>query len=150
MSARAYAIANNDIIHIAWSFDHKLSGCTGFRIYRLTEGGAETGTPLKSLIAFDDRRRVPGGSARRAALPHDEVNPSAPPTLIKGFHWRDLLRHEDRGVKVRYRIVAVRGTQQNATPLPGQTPLLTNWVTPTPHMGTIDAYFNRGILSTQA
>lgn len=30
----AKAIANNDVVHIAWSFDEPLVGCAGFLIER--------------------------------------------------------------------------------------------------------------------
>jgi phosphatidylserine/phosphatidylglycerophosphate/cardiolipin synthase-like enzyme len=150
MSGRAFAIANNDIVHIAWSFDAKLPGCTGVRIYRLPDGSTGSGTPLKSLVAFEERSNPPSGAAEGAALPDEPVNPVAPPALIKGFRWRDLLSPAARGVKVRYRIVAMQGREADATPLPNVPELMTRWVTPTPHMGAVDAYFNRGILSTQA
>jgi phosphatidylserine/phosphatidylglycerophosphate/cardiolipin synthase-like enzyme len=70
--------------------------------------------------------------------------------LIKGFKWRDLLAPNQRGVTVRYRIVAMQGDEANATPLAGVAVLETAAVTPSPNYGAVDAYFNRGILSTQS
>lgn len=34
MRGTAYAIANNDIVHIAWSFESLIRDCAGFVIYR--------------------------------------------------------------------------------------------------------------------
>ena len=50
MTARCLAIANNDIVHIAWSFDAALPGCSGFRIYRVPAAAGGQGTPLRSLV----------------------------------------------------------------------------------------------------
>src|SRR5262249_25003140 len=76
--------------------------------------------------------------------------PQAPPALIKGFKWRDLLHTDEHGIALKYRIVAMRGSEAAPEPLPGVPPLVTNVVTSTPLYGDIEAYFNRGILSTQA
>ncbi|MGE5142403.1 MAG: phospholipase D-like domain-containing protein [Acidobacteriota bacterium] len=150
MSGRCLAIANNDIVHIAWSFDAPLPGCSGFNAYRLSQHDPEPGTPLRSLVAFEDRGSPRATPAAGGVLPHQPVNPHGPPALIKGFKWRDLLSPDERGVTVRYRIVAMQGDEANATPLPGTPELLTDPVTPSPNFGAVHAYFNRGILSTQS
>jgi len=51
---------------------------------------------------------------------------------------------------VKYRIVAMQGSEAKPVPLPGVAPLTTDAVIARPHYRSIDAYFNRGILSTQA
>ena len=149
MAERALAISNNDIVHIAWSFDRKIPGCTGFSIFRIpTNGGPEV--PLRSLPAFVVAPPTAAHTKAKPLPPHAPLDPKAPPALIKGFKWRDILSRGERGVAVKYRIVAMKGTGANPVPLPGVAPLVTNEVNPTPHYGPIDAYFNRGILSTQA
>ncbi len=149
MAGRALAIANNDIVHIAWSFDQKIPGCTGFSIYRApVNGGPEV--PLRSLPTFVV---APPGAAHKTGTPlppHAPIDPKSPPALIKGFKWRDILSRAERGVEVKYRIVPMKGTQAKPVPLAGVPALVTNPVNPSPHYGPIDAYFNRGILSTQA
>jgi len=146
MASSCLAIANNDIVHIAWSFDTPLNGCSGFRVFRVPEGTAGPGTPLRSLVAFEDRTTTTDGSI----LPHEAVHPQGPPALIKGYKWRDLLSPNARGVAVRYRIVPMQGDEANATPLAAAQELLTELVTPTPDYGPVHAWFNRGILSTQS
>lgn len=148
MSARAYAIANNDIVHIAWSVDAPIAGCSGFRVIRVPSGGGHE-TPLKSLVAFEDRTEVSNGSGPEA-MPYDPVHPLGPPALIKGFKWRDLLSPAERGITVLYKIVAMQGPEDQATPLPHVPVLHTREVTPTPHLKPLEVYFNRGILSTQS
>jgi phosphatidylserine/phosphatidylglycerophosphate/cardiolipin synthase-like enzyme len=150
MSGRCLAIANNDIVHIAWSFDAPLPGCSGFHVFRVAQGDTGPGTPLRSLVAFEDRGAPSATPHGGGALPHDAVDPHGPQALIKAFKWRDLLAPNQRGVTVHYRIVAIQGDEANATPLPGVAPLVTAPVTPNPNYGAVDAYFNRGILSTQS
>jgi phosphatidylserine/phosphatidylglycerophosphate/cardiolipin synthase-like enzyme len=150
MSDRCLAIANNDIVHIAWSFDAALPGCSGFYVFRLAPGDTGPGTPLRSLVAFEDRGIPSVTPYGGGTLPHEPVDPHGPQALIKGFKWRDLLAPNQRGVTVRYRIVAMQGDEANATPLAGVAALETAPVTPSPRFGAVDAYFNRGILSTQS
>ncbi len=147
MSNPCLAIANNDIVHIAWSFDHPIPGCSGFHIFRLKEGESGPGTPLQSLVGFEDRTTH---SNSGGAQPHDPVDPHGPPALIKAFKWRDLLSLNQRDVTVHYRIVAMQGDEANATPVAGVVPLVTAPVTPNPDYGAVSAWFNRGILSTQS
>ncbi|HET9707790.1 MAG TPA: phospholipase D-like domain-containing protein [Gemmatimonadales bacterium] len=150
MSGRCLAIANNDIVHIAWSFDAPLPGCSGFHVFRLAQGDTGPGTPLRSLVAFEDRGAPSATLHGGGALPHDAVDPRGPQALIKGFKWRDLLAPNQRGVTVHYRIVAMQGDEAHATPLAGVPVLVTAPVTPSPSYGAVAAYFNRGILSTQS
>jgi phosphatidylserine/phosphatidylglycerophosphate/cardiolipin synthase-like enzyme len=147
MSGRCLAIANNDIVHIAWSIDAPLEGCSGFRIYRISGSGAGQETPLRSLVGFEDRTTRSNGGG---SLPYEAVHPHGPPALVKAFKWRDLLSPAERDVPVRYRIVAMQGDESVATPLPGAPELVTNPVTPGHTYGAVSAYFNRGILSTQS
>lgn len=150
MSGRCLAIANNDIVHIAWSFDAALAGCSGFHVFRLAQGETGPGTPLRSLVTFEDHGAPSATPHGGGALPHDAVDPHGPQALIKAFKWRDLIAPSQRGVTVHYRIVAMQGPEANATPLPGVAALETAPVTPSPNYGAVDAWFNRGILSTQS
>src|SRR5689334_1644968 len=105
MAAHAFAIANNDIVHIGWSFDQKIPDCIGFTISRLPANGQGPGEPLTSLPTFvsDPVSAVKAkaeASAEKPAVadtaPH-EAKPAAEPALIKGFKWRDLLAPAERG-----------------------------------------------------
>jgi phosphatidylserine/phosphatidylglycerophosphate/cardiolipin synthase-like enzyme len=156
MAARALAIANNDIIHIAWSVDETIPGCTGFSIFRKRSDGQDTEVPLHSLLTFVAE---PAGAAPKPGTtsgttqplaPHQPPDPEAPPALIKAYKWRDLLRPDQHGIAFKYRIVAMQGPERNPVPLPGGPEIATNDVTSTSRYGAIDAFFNRGILSTQA
>jgi len=158
MAAHAFAIANNDIVHIGWSFDQKIPDCIGFSIWRLPASGQGDGVPLTSLPTFvSDPAAAVKAKAEASAekpdvadtAPH-EAKPDAQPALIKEFKWRDLLAPDQRGGTFRYRVVAMGGTPANPKAISGVTPLITEVVTSTPHLRGLDAYFNRGILSTQA
>jgi phosphatidylserine/phosphatidylglycerophosphate/cardiolipin synthase-like enzyme len=160
MAAHAFAIANNDIVHIGWSFDEKIPDCIGFSIWRLPPSGANgsDGEPLTSLPTFVTDPESAGKAKEEAS--HEDPDPAdvaphlpkanAQPALIKEFKWRDLLAPTQRGGTYRYRIVAMGGTQASPKPIAGVAPLVTEPVTSTPHLRGLDAYFNRGILSTQA
>jgi phosphatidylserine/phosphatidylglycerophosphate/cardiolipin synthase-like enzyme len=138
MSSTARAIANNDIVHIAWSVDSPIPDCAGFVIYRQPADGSAGWEPLRSLIEFED----------------DHVDDAARPTTVTPvtkFQWRDFLDRASRDKAVRYKIVAVRKEADSLDPVPGVQPLLTNDVTPTEHLTDgVEVYFNRGILATQA
>ena len=138
MSSAARAIANSDIVHIAWSVDSPIRDCAGFVIHRQPADGSAGWEPLRSLIEFEDER----------------VDDAARPTTVTPvtkFQWRDFLERCSRDRAVRYEIVAVRKEAGAFEPVPGVQPLLTNDVTPTEHLTDgVEVYFNRGILATQA
>src|SRR5712692_4134517 len=100
MTGRALAIANNDIIHIGWSFDQKIPGCTGFSIYRVPANGQGPEVPLRSLLTFvaEPESGAPKKGAKKPLAPHQPVSANASPALIKAFKWRDLLSPDERGV----------------------------------------------------
>ena len=137
----ARAIANNDVIHISWSFDEPLSGCAGFMLERQPADGSKPWAPLSSLVEFEDR------TDESVALKPTTVRP------VEGFRWRDFLDRDSRDVTVHYRITAMIGGGSFSA-MPGIAPLVTNDVDATEKVtgedGPIDVYFNRGILSTQA
>ena len=66
---------------------------------------------------------------------------------VQKFFWKDV--YAKRGGTYRYKIVPMGGTPGNLQPMtlrPGDQ----NTVQLSPHYGALSAYFNRGILATQA
>src|SRR5713101_4385646 len=142
MATMAKVIANNDVVHIAWSFDQPVAGCAGFLVERQPADGSAAWTTLTSLLEFEDRKDP------------NVVNKSTKTNPVEGFRWRDFLDATSRDIAVRYRITAMAAKDGGYAPLPGLTPIVTDPVTATEKLtganGPIDVYFNRGILSTQA
>lgn len=130
----ARAIANNDIALVAWSYDEKIPNCLGFAIYRLEENSDQP-VPLPAWVGFE----------REAGAGHEQKTTEVWP--VQKYSWRDLTAK--RGGTFSYRIVPMVGAPGNLTPLKEKA-LTAGPVTLTPHHGSLDVYFNRGILSTQA
>jgi hypothetical protein len=66
---------------------------------------------------------------------------------VQKFFWKDV--YAKRGGSYRYRIVPLGGTPGALAPIAIGS-LTTNVVQLTPDHGALSAYFNRGILATQA
>jgi phosphatidylserine/phosphatidylglycerophosphate/cardiolipin synthase-like enzyme len=130
---KALAFANNDIAVIAWTADRKLDGCLGFAVYRV-DMHAGTETALPAMARFE--ATAADAQATTAAAP------------VQKFWWKDL--YAARETPYRYRIVAMGGKPGALEPLEGIEPLLTNTVVLTPKRGPFEAYFNRGIVASQA
>ena len=128
----AVAFSNNDIAVVAWIFDRHLDGCLGFAVIQIDANGKET--PLPALASF----------AGQPADPH-RTTVQAP---VQKFWWKDL--YAQRGQAYSYRIVPMGGTPGALAPLAGVAPLLSNSVTLTEKRPPFNAYFNRGIVATQA
>lgn len=129
----ALAFSNNDIAIVAWTFDDFLKGCLGFEIVRIDSEKTETRLPAKARFAGQD--------IKTPLTTHD-----AP---IQKYWWRDL--YAKRGGTYTYRITPMTGTPgKTLSPLPGIEPLFTNSVTLTEKRPPFSAYFNRGIVATQA
>ena len=129
---KAVAFANNDIAVIAWTFGAKLAGCVGFAIYRI-DVLAGTQTCLPAMASFQ------GQDAAAGRTTADDP--------VQKFYWKDVFaRH---GGTYKYRIVPLAGAPGKLQPMPFG-PLITNQIQLTPHYGALSAYFNRGILATQA
>jgi hypothetical protein len=131
---KAVALANNDVVFIAWSYEDKIPDCLGFAIYRNGANGERTLLP--AWIGFD-------GESNPDWKPKDtEVWP------VQKFAWRDLTA--TWGQTYSYEVVPRVGEPGKLSSL-DERKLVTNEVTLTPACSTnVSAYFNRGILSTQA
>src|SRR4030095_583893 len=117
---RAFAVANNDYVHVAWDFGTKLDNCDGFAVYRIDKDGDEAGTPLP----------VFGRDAQG-----NRLKLSCEDQPIRKYNWRDVFEFRER--TYRYRVVAMVGPKQ---PLPGVPPLETNWVTVTSDFGPVHVF----------
>src|SRR5271170_321029 len=130
---KAVAFANNDIAVVAWTFGGKLPDCLGFAIYRVdVRAGTETCPP--AMATFPDQDATKAG--RTTA---DDP--------VQKFYWKDV--YAKRGGTYRYKIVPMTGTPGSLHPMP-YGPAISNQIQLSPHYGTMSAYFNRGILATQA
>lgn len=125
----AFALANNDYVHVAWDFGLKLDNCDGFAVYRIEKGGDPKGVPLP----------VFGRDAQGNRL---KISSEDQP--IRKYNWRDVFETRDRTYK--YRVVAMVGPKQ---PLAGVAVAESDWVNVTSQFGNAQVYFNRGILATQ-
>jgi phosphatidylserine/phosphatidylglycerophosphate/cardiolipin synthase-like enzyme len=129
---KAVAFSNNDMAVVAWTFGGKLPNCVGFAIYRI-DVRAGTETCLPAMATFEGQDAKP--------------NRTTADDPIQKFFWKDVFAK--RGGTYRYRIVPMTGTPGNLTAMP-YGPLLSNQVQLSPRYGVLSAYFNRGILATQA
>ena len=131
---KALAFSNNDMAIVAWTYDRHLDGCLGFAIYRqdLTGGTKEVALPAMARFKATEGEK-------------DATTADAP---VQKFWWKDL--YARKGGHVRYRIVPMGGTPGALKPLAGVAPLLSNAVTVSADRGAFEAYFNRGIVATQA
>jgi hypothetical protein len=129
---KAVAFSNNDIAVAAWTFGGRLKGCLGFAIYRI-DVKAGTETCLPALATFPDQQASP--------------NRTTAQDPVQKFFWKDV--YARRGGSYRYRIVPMAGAPGALTPMSVGS-LTTNIVQLTPDYGVLSAYFNRGMLATQA
>jgi len=129
---KAVAFANNDMAIAAWTFGGRIPGCLGFAIYR-TDVKAGVETCLPALATF------PGQDATEGRTTAQDP--------VQKFFWKDVFAK--RGGSYRYRVVPMGGAPGSLTPMSIGS-LTTNVVQLTPDHGVLSAYFNRGILATQA
>ncbi|NKJ03798.1 phospholipase D-like domain-containing protein [Rhizobium sp. SG741] len=130
----AIAFSNNDIALVAWTYDRNLDGCLGFAVFQIDGDGIERALP--AVARFE-------GQDKDAPFTTED----AP---IQKFWWKDLFAK--RGGTYQYRIVPMGGVAgEKLQPLTGIAPLLSNKITLTEERGpSFKAYFNRGIVATQA
>ena len=129
---KAIAFSNNDIAVAAWTFGGRIDGCLGFAVYRI-DVKAGTETCLPALAAF------PGQDAT--------ITRTTATDPVQKYFWKDV--YAKRGGSYKYRIVPMGGTPDALTPMLIGS-LTTNVVQLSPEYGVLSAYFNRGILATQA
>ncbi len=134
----AVAFANNDVITIAWSYGKKPDGCLGFAIYRIDDKGTETALPSHAVFKGD---KIAKGQTT-AQFP------------IQKFYWKDpyarLVAEKTGNRKFRYKVVPLAGKPGSLAPMTNLPAIITNEVVISSKMSpNIDAYFNRGLISTQ-
>ena len=131
----AVAFSNNDIAVVAWTFDRHLDGCLGFAIHQIDIDANNRETILPALARFENQDK--GLKLDTSQAP------------VQKFWWKDLFAK--RGGTYQYRIVPMGGTPGGTlTPLAGVDPLLSNKISLTEKRPPFSAYFNRGIVATQA
>ena len=129
---KAVAFSNNDMAVAAWTFGGRVPGCLGFAIYRTdVKAGVETCLPALATFPNQDPTK----------------NRTTADDPVQKFFWKDVFAK--RGGSYRYRIVPMSGSPGALTPMAVGS-LTTNVVQLTPDHGVLSAYFNRGILATQA
>jgi phosphatidylserine/phosphatidylglycerophosphate/cardiolipin synthase-like enzyme len=136
LKSTARAIANNDIVYLWWTCDKKIDGCLGFSVRRLVEG-----KPARALPAFV------GFEPPKADAPRDTGKHDTDEWPIQSYQWKDLYVPEETDVS--YEIVPMTGTPGH---LAARTDLklITGVTRATDTFGPIQAFFNRGIISTQS
>lgn len=130
---KAIAFSNNDIALIAWTYDRRLKDCLGFAIYRCAPDGSNP-VPLPALARFKQ-------TAKDAKIT-TEQGP------VQKFWWKDL--GAEHGGEYVYKIVPMTGAPGALVPMTDAEPLITKKIKLTPDRGRFKAYFNRGLVATQA
>jgi len=130
---KAIALANNDTVFLSWVYDQPIPNCLGFAVWRIDANG--TRTPLPAWVGFKGQSNPTWQHKDTSVWP------------VQKLTWRDF--EAKRGATYSYEIVPMTGKPGALTPVTAQT-LKTGPVTLTPNRGAVQAYFNRGILSTQA
>jgi phosphatidylserine/phosphatidylglycerophosphate/cardiolipin synthase-like enzyme len=131
----AVAFSNNDIAVVAWTFDKHLDGCLGFAVIQIDVDANDKETVLPALARFENQDKTLKLTTEQAP--------------IQKFWWKDLFAK--RGGTYQYRIVPMGGTPGGTlTPLQGVPALVSNKITLTEKRPPFSAYFNRGIVATQA
>jgi len=132
--SKAIAIANNDVAFLAWSFEAPIPNCLGFSIHRKDLHTGQT-TVLPAWVGFQ------GGTNKNWQPRTTDDWP------VQKFNWRDFTT-KPRG-SYTYEVIPMTGTAGKLTAQLNNS-LVTNQVDLTPVCGSILAFFNRGILSTQS
>ncbi len=130
----ARAIANSDVVFLAWRYDQKIPDCLGFRVERKVDG-AKKWEPLPAWVGWEGSTN--GGWEAQTT----EVWP------VQKYTWRDF--YVNRDTTYVYRITPMIGTPKTLTPDDGNA-IFSNSVTVTMTHGQLRVSFNRGIISTQS
>lgn len=134
----AVAFSNNDVITIAWSYGKKPVGCMGFAIYRIDDKNKETVLPSQAV--FKGQTKSKGQTTKEFP--------------IQKFYWKDvyarLIAEKTGNRKFRYKIVPLKGKPGKLVEMTELPFIISNEVEISPQIeNNINAYFNRGLISTQ-
>ena len=134
----AVAFSNNDVITIAWSYGKKPVGCMGFTIYRIDDKNIETVLPSQAVFKGQKKTKR-------------QTTEDYP---IQKFYWKDvyarLVAEKTGNRKFRYKIVPVKGTPGKLVTMTELPFIISNEVEISSTIDSnINAYFNRGLISTQ-
>lgn len=135
MSNKSAAIANNDVAILFWCYDKKIPECLGFKVERIDSNGKATVLP--AWVGFKNGNNPNWTKKDTGVWP------------VQKFGWKDLTA--PHGKKFKYRITPMIGQYNSLQPSTDANLILTtNEVSIGPSTkGSVKAYFNRGILSTQ-
>jgi len=133
----AIAFCDNDVVVVAWSYGHKVTGCMGFAVYRIAADGKETALP--SMAVFAGFTSKPGQTT--AAFP------------VQKFYWKDpyarLVADRTGKRRFRYKVVPLEGKPGALKPMTVAF-LVSNEIEISPTVAPgVSAVFNRGLISTQ-
>lgn len=132
----AYAYANNDVAIISWQYDKKIPNCLGFCIERI-DSKTKVATILPAWVGFANESNPDWKMKDTSIWP------------VQKFNWKDLTAPKHSSFT--YRITPMISELEVLKRTTKKTLILqTNEVSVSPGSGPIKAYFNRGILSTQA
>ncbi len=134
---KARAIANNDIVYLWWTYDHKIPDCLGFSVRRIVKG--KKTVPLPAFVGFDPPPEGADPSEFRSDTDH---------WPIQSYQWKDLFVPEDKDVS--YEIVPLAGKDKDHLKPKLSLKLKTGVTRATESFGPVRVAFNRGIISTQA
>src|SRR5438045_1499602 len=134
----AVAFSNNDVITIAWSYGSEPVGCMGFAIYRIDDKNIETILPSQAV--FKGQKKEKGQTTRDFP--------------IQKFYWKDvyarLIAEKTGNRKFRYKVVPLKGNPGQLVEMTELPAIISNEVEISSTLDSnINAYFNRGLISTQ-
>lgn len=134
----AISFADNDVTLTAWSYGKKPTGCMGFAVYRIDDKGKEE--PLPSHAVFK-------GDTIKAGQTTEEYP-------IQKFYWKDpyarLVAEKTGNRKFRYKVVPLEGQPHALKPMTTLPFIVSNEVEISSQVSKeINAFFNRGLISTQ-
>ncbi len=132
------AFANCDHVIIAWKYDQPVPNCIGFALYKKVKGEANaTGVPLNNRIGFAGQNPKPGEQRPSTEWP------------IQRLLWTDFDVKENDTVSYMVVPMLISGTNvvKDTVNVSGWSNTVTV-ATAAPGTG-IEAYFNRGIISSQ-
>jgi hypothetical protein len=133
MNAKAYA--DNDAVIILWNYDRKINNCLGFCLERIDMSGNSVHI-LPAWVGFEGEDHKDRGIKDTGIWP------------IQRYKWIDLTAQWDKNYKYRVSpMVGMPGKLSRTT----DTPLIleTNEISLSAPVKKYNAFFNRGILSTQ-